>query len=143
MAKTLADLVREAQTRVRAISVEEFNEMIENHDDALVVDVRQGRRASKPGRTFFGSGFSLSFRAFRLHVGVVAWNMQKFYLSRKQSPTIRNPPLARLRHSIAARLHTSCDCPRITGTDRNPGVETTSARRRAPAPRTREVAHPQ
>jgi len=53
MAKTLADFVREARARIRAISVEEFDEMIENHDDVLVVDVCQGRRASKPGRTFF------------------------------------------------------------------------------------------
>jgi rhodanese-related sulfurtransferase len=41
MAKTLADFVREAQARVRGISVEEFDEMIENHDDVLVVDVRE------------------------------------------------------------------------------------------------------
>ena len=41
MAKTLADFVREAQARVRAISVEEFDDMIENHDDLLIVDVRE------------------------------------------------------------------------------------------------------
>ncbi len=41
MAKTLADFVREAQTRVRAINVGEFDEMIENHDDLLIVDVRE------------------------------------------------------------------------------------------------------
>lgn len=41
MAKTLADFVREARARIREISVEEFDEMIENHDDVLVVDVRE------------------------------------------------------------------------------------------------------
>ena len=41
MAKTLADFVREAQARIRAISLEEFDEMIENHDDLLIVDVRE------------------------------------------------------------------------------------------------------
>ncbi|MGE5241169.1 MAG: rhodanese-like domain-containing protein [Bacteroidota bacterium] len=41
MAKTLADFVREARTRIREISVEEFDEMIENHDDLLIVDVRE------------------------------------------------------------------------------------------------------
>ena len=41
MEKTLADFVREARTRIREISVEEFDEMIENHDDLLIVDVRE------------------------------------------------------------------------------------------------------
>jgi rhodanese-related sulfurtransferase len=41
MAKTLADFVREARARVHEISIEEFDEMIENHDDVLVVDVRE------------------------------------------------------------------------------------------------------
>jgi rhodanese-related sulfurtransferase len=41
MAKTLTDFVREARARVHGISVEEFDEMIENHDDVLIVDVRE------------------------------------------------------------------------------------------------------
>jgi len=41
MAKTLADFVREARARINEISVEEFDEMIENHDDLLIVDVRE------------------------------------------------------------------------------------------------------
>ena len=41
MAKMLADFVREARARIHAISIEEFDEMIENHDDVLVVDVRE------------------------------------------------------------------------------------------------------
>ena len=41
MAKTLADFVREARARIREIGVEEFDEMIENHDDLLIVDVRE------------------------------------------------------------------------------------------------------
>ncbi len=41
MVKTLADFVHEARARIREISVEEFDEMIENHDGVLVVDVRE------------------------------------------------------------------------------------------------------
>jgi rhodanese-related sulfurtransferase len=41
MDKTLADFVRAARARIREIGVEEFDEMIENHDDVLVVDVRE------------------------------------------------------------------------------------------------------
>jgi rhodanese-related sulfurtransferase len=41
MAKTLADFVREARTRIRELSVEELDEMIENHDELLIVDVRE------------------------------------------------------------------------------------------------------
>lgn len=41
MTKTLADFVREARARIHDISIEEFDEMIENHDDVLVVDVRE------------------------------------------------------------------------------------------------------
>lgn len=39
--KTLLDFVRDARARMREISVEGFDEMIENHDDVLVVDVRE------------------------------------------------------------------------------------------------------
>jgi rhodanese-related sulfurtransferase len=52
MAKTLADFVREARARIREISVEEFDEMIEDHDDLLIVDVREAeefQRAHIPG----------------------------------------------------------------------------------------------
>ena len=52
MAKNLADFVREAQARIREISVEEFDEMIENHDDLLIVDVREAeefQRGHIPG----------------------------------------------------------------------------------------------
>ena len=41
MAKTLTDFVSEARARIHAISIEEFDEMIENHDDVLIVDVRE------------------------------------------------------------------------------------------------------
>ena len=41
MAKTLADFVNEARTRIREISIGEFDEMIENHDELLIVDVRE------------------------------------------------------------------------------------------------------
>jgi len=33
--------MRKTHTSVREISVEEFDEMIENHDDLLIVDVRE------------------------------------------------------------------------------------------------------
>jgi len=52
MAKMLADFVREARARIHEISIEEFDEMIENHDDVLVVDVREAeefRRGHIPG----------------------------------------------------------------------------------------------
>ncbi|MHB1140287.1 MAG: rhodanese-like domain-containing protein [Sulfuricaulis sp.] len=42
----------EMHTEVREISVEEFDEMIENHDDLLIVDVREAgefRRGHIPG----------------------------------------------------------------------------------------------
>jgi rhodanese-related sulfurtransferase len=51
MAKTLTDFVREARARIREIGIEEFDEMIENHDDLLIVDVREAeefRRAHIP-----------------------------------------------------------------------------------------------
>lgn len=52
MEKTLADFLREARARIREISVEEFDEMIENHDDLLIVDVREAdeyHRGHLPG----------------------------------------------------------------------------------------------
>ena len=52
MAKLLADFVREARARIHGISIEEFDEMIESHDDVLVVDVREAeefRRGHIPG----------------------------------------------------------------------------------------------
>jgi len=52
MVKMLADFVREARARIHEISIEEFDEMIENHDDVLVVDVREAeefRRGHIPG----------------------------------------------------------------------------------------------
>ena len=52
MAKMLADFVREARARIHEIGIEEFDEMIENHDDVLVVDVREAeefRRGHIPG----------------------------------------------------------------------------------------------
>ena len=42
----------ESRTGVREISIEEFDEMIENHDDLLIVDVREAaefRRGHIPG----------------------------------------------------------------------------------------------
>lgn len=59
MAKTLADFVREARARIREISVEEFDEMIENHDDLLIVDVREAvefQRGHIPGALLIPRG---------------------------------------------------------------------------------------
>lgn len=59
MAKTLADFVREARARVREISVDEFDEMIENHDDLLIVDVREAgefQRGHIPGALLLPHG---------------------------------------------------------------------------------------
>jgi len=59
MAKTLADFVREARARVRGISIEEFDEMIENHDDVLIVDVREAEefhRGHIPGAMLIPRG---------------------------------------------------------------------------------------
>ncbi|MBI3569580.1 MAG: hypothetical protein HY082_00500 [Gammaproteobacteria bacterium] len=39
--KTRVNLVREARTRIREISGEEFDEMIETHDGPLIVDARE------------------------------------------------------------------------------------------------------
>ena len=44
--------MRETRTSAREISVDEFDEMIENHDDLLIVDVREAgefRRGHIPG----------------------------------------------------------------------------------------------
>lgn len=59
MAKTLADFVREARARIREISIEEFDEMIENHDDLLIVDVREAEefhRGHIPGALLIPRG---------------------------------------------------------------------------------------
>ncbi len=59
MAKTLADFVREARTRIREISVEEFDQMIEDHDDLLIVDVREAdeyHRGHLPGALLIPRG---------------------------------------------------------------------------------------
>ncbi len=59
MAKTLADFVREARTRIREIGIEEFDEMIENHDELLIVDVREAeefRRGHIPGALLIPRG---------------------------------------------------------------------------------------
>jgi len=59
MEKTLADFVREARARIREISVEEFDEMIENHDDLLIVDVREANeyhRGHLPGALLIPRG---------------------------------------------------------------------------------------
>ena len=59
MTKTLADFVREARARICEISVEEFDEMIENHDDVLVVDVREAEefhRGHIPGALLIPRG---------------------------------------------------------------------------------------
>ncbi|MBI3575423.1 MAG: rhodanese-like domain-containing protein [Gammaproteobacteria bacterium] len=47
MAKTLADFVRKARARIHEISIEEFDEMIENHDDVLVMDVREAEEFNR------------------------------------------------------------------------------------------------
>lgn len=51
--------MRETRTSVREISVEEFDEMIENHDDLLIVDVREAgefRRGHIPGALLLPHG---------------------------------------------------------------------------------------
>jgi rhodanese-related sulfurtransferase len=52
-------IMRELYDSVREISVEEFDEMIENHDDLLIVDVRETgefRRGHIPGALLFPRG---------------------------------------------------------------------------------------
>ncbi|MDA8362989.1 MAG: rhodanese-like domain-containing protein [Gammaproteobacteria bacterium] len=39
--KTLEDFIREARARIQEIHPDELDEMIENHDDLLIVDVRE------------------------------------------------------------------------------------------------------
>ena len=41
MAKGLSDFVREARERIQEVRAEELDEMIENHDDLLILDVRE------------------------------------------------------------------------------------------------------
>jgi rhodanese-related sulfurtransferase len=51
--------MREARTSAREISVEEFDEMIENHDDLLIVDVREAgefRQGHIPGALLLPHG---------------------------------------------------------------------------------------
>jgi rhodanese-related sulfurtransferase len=51
--------MRETRTSTREISVEEFDEMIENHDDLLIVDVREAgefRRGHIPGAVLLPHG---------------------------------------------------------------------------------------
>jgi rhodanese-related sulfurtransferase len=51
--------MRETRTSVREISVEEFDEMIENHDDLLIVDVREAgefQRGHIPGALLLPHG---------------------------------------------------------------------------------------
>ncbi|MBI3777804.1 MAG: rhodanese-like domain-containing protein [Gammaproteobacteria bacterium] len=92
MAKTLADFVREAQTRVRAISVEEFDEMIENHDDLLIVDVREPEefhRGHIPGALLVPRGTlaadvlqQMGFeKVYVLAGGIAQWQAEGFVLS--------------------------------------------------------------
>ncbi len=51
--------MRETRNSAREISVEEFDEMIENHDDLLIVDVREAgefRRGHIPGAVLLPRG---------------------------------------------------------------------------------------
>jgi rhodanese-related sulfurtransferase len=41
MAKKLGDFVREARARIHEITADELDEMIEDHNDILIVDVRE------------------------------------------------------------------------------------------------------
>ena len=41
MAKRLADFVKEARAQVRELKADELDEMIEDHTDVLIVDVRE------------------------------------------------------------------------------------------------------
>lgn len=47
MVKRLRDFVADARGRVREVSVDELDEIIENHDDVLIVDVREGDEYAK------------------------------------------------------------------------------------------------
>lgn len=41
MAKGFSDFVREARARIQELRAEELDDMIENHDDLLILDVRE------------------------------------------------------------------------------------------------------
>ncbi len=41
MQKTLGDFIREARARIQEVRPEELDEMIENHDELLILDVRE------------------------------------------------------------------------------------------------------
>lgn len=41
MAKTLSDFVKEARSRIQEVRADDLDEMIENHDDLLILDVRE------------------------------------------------------------------------------------------------------
>lgn len=41
MTKRLADFVAEARRRIQEVKADDLDEMIENHDDLLIVDVRE------------------------------------------------------------------------------------------------------
>lgn len=47
MPKTLADFVAEARSRVREIHPDDLDEMIGDHDDLLIVDVREADEFAK------------------------------------------------------------------------------------------------
>lgn len=52
MPKTLADFVIEARARIQEVRPDELDEMIENHDEPLILDVREPdeyRRGHIPG----------------------------------------------------------------------------------------------
>ena len=52
MGKQLADFIAEARRRIQEIKPDDLDEMIEGHDDVLIVDVREGeeyRRGHIPG----------------------------------------------------------------------------------------------
>ncbi len=101
--KTLADFVRNARKRIRKISVEEFDEMIENHDDLLIVDVRESGkfqrghipRALLLPREILESArngtdrqrLDKLFGAHRIYLSpsCVAWNMQNSCLHASSS----------------------------------------------------------
>lgn len=47
MPKRLADFVAEAKRRIQEIKPDDLDEMIENHDDLLIVDVREGEEYAR------------------------------------------------------------------------------------------------
>lgn len=73
MAKTLADMLREARGRIRELTIDDFDELVENHEDLLLVDVREAdeyARGHLPGALLVPRGTleGAADRAYRTHL---------------------------------------------------------------------------